>query len=218
MEDGLGKVAKGDFEAAVEKFSKAIEAQPDMLDAYSFRGNAYSDLGQYQRALTDLDYVLQRSPDHHSAYYNRSIARMALGEKDLALTDLNRAIELSPEEAGYYLHRSIVHSFREEYDLALDDASKAIEFGQPKMGHNNRAVIFEKKGDLPSAIAEWTKVLEIDPKNARAYGRRGLLLATTGDRKSAIEDLKRGMKYKKELGDPLREQVEKTLQELEGTA
>lgn len=218
LEDGLGKVVKRDFEAAVDKFSKAIETQPEMLDAYSYRGNAYVDLGQYQRALADLDYVIQKSPDHHAAYYNRSTAQMGLGRTDLALADLSRAIQLAPEEPGYYLNRSAVHLVREEYDLALEDAAKAIEFGQPKMGHNNRAILFEKKGDLPAAIAEWTKVLEIDPKNARAYGRRGILLAATGDRKSAIEDLQRGMKYKKELPDPLRETVEKTLQELEGTA
>ncbi len=218
LDDGLNKVAKGDFESAIEKFSKAIKVQPEMLDAYSYRGNAYIDLGQYQRALADLDYVIQKSPDHHAAYYNRSTAQMGLGRTDQALADLNRAIQLAPEEPGYYLNRSAVHLVREEYDLALEDAANAIEFGEPKMGHNNRAILFEKKGDLPSAIAEWTKVLEIDRKNARAYCWRGLLLATTGDRKSAIEDLRMGMKYKKELGDPLREQVEKMLQELEGTA
>lgn len=214
LNDGLRKVAKGEFDAAIIKFSKAIEVQPDTLDGYLYRGTAYIDIDQYQRALDDLNYVVQKDPENHTAYYNRSIVWMALGEKDLALADLNRAIELLPEDAGYYLFRSIVLSDKKEYDLALDDAAKAIEFGESKMGHNNRAVIFEKKGDTSSAIVEWTKVLEIEPTNVIAYAKRGLLRAMTGDRKTAIEDLRYALKHKEDLPESLRWQVEKTFQEL----
>lgn len=213
LNDGLRKVVKGDFDAAIITFSKAIEAQPDMLDGYLYRGTAYIDIDQYQRALDDLNYVVQRDPENHLAYYNRSIAWMALGEKDLALTDLNRAIELSPEDAGYYLFRSIVLSDKEEYVLALEDTAKAIEFGESKMGHNNRAVILEKKGDISSAIVEWTKVLEIEPTNVIAYAKRGLLRAIKEERKTATEDLRYALKHKEDLPESLRWQVEKTFQE-----
>ncbi|RPI89613.1 MAG: tetratricopeptide repeat protein [Chloroflexi bacterium] len=218
LQDGLNKAARGNFKAALDKFSKAIEMQPEIVDSYVFRGNAYIDLGEYQRALADLDHAIRESPEYGAAYYNRSIARMALKQSEGALSDLDKAVQLEPDERGYYLHRSIVHSFREEYEAALEDAARVIELGDPGAGHNNRAVIFEKKGDLPAAITEWTKVLELDPNNARANCRRGILLATTGNRKSAIEDLNRALKYKKELPAPLREQAEKTLQELAGTA
>lgn len=214
LTDGLGRIQKGDFETAIGKFSQAIEAQPDLLDAYMFRGNAYIDLGEYPQALPDLDHVIENDPDRHDAYYNRSLAHAALEQNDLALADLDRAIQLEPNELAYYLQRSIVHSFREEYEAALDDAAKAVELGDPQAGHNNRAVIFEKMGDAPSAITEWTEVIRVDPKNARAHCTRGILLAATGRRKRAIEDLQRGLWYKKELPDDLREKAEKTLQEL----
>jgi tetratricopeptide (TPR) repeat protein len=214
FQDGMKKVAKRDFEAAVDRFSKAIQEEPEMLDAYSFRGNAYIDLGQYARALPDLDHVLEKSPGNHAAYYNRAIARMALGEKDSALADVDQAIQLSPDESGYYLYRSIVHSLREEYDLGLQDAAKVIELGNAKAGHNNRAVIFEKKGDRSSAIAEWTNVLKIEPQNATAFCRRGLLRADAGDREGAVDDLHKGLKGKVAPPDPLRQKAEAALQGL----
>lgn len=216
LKNGLGKVARGNFKAAIDEFSKVIKLQPEVIDAYLFRGNAYIDLGEYQRALPDLDYAIQENPQYGAAYYNRSIARMALGQADLALPDLDEAIRLEPDERGYYLHRSIVHSFRKEYEAALEDAAKVIELGDARAGHNNRAVIFEKMDSLPSAIAEWTKVLEIDSKNAKAYCRRGILLAMIGNRDGAIDDLNHGLKYKKELPDPLKEKAENILQELTG--
>lgn len=218
LQDGLSKVVRGNFKAAIERFSKVIEVQPEIVDAYLFRGNAYIDLGEYERALPDLDYAIQKSPGYGAAYYNRSIARMALGQANLALSDLDEAIRLEPDERGYYLHRSIVHSFRAEYKAALQDATQVIELGDARAGHNNRAIIFEKMGDLPAAIAEWTTVLKIDPKNVRAYCLRGILRAAMGDQRNAIEDLKHGLRYKKEIPEQLRERVEKTLQELTGSA
>ncbi len=214
IQEGLEKVARGDFEAAIEKFSRAIEADPEDMDAYSLRGSAYIDINDNVRAVADLDYAILKRPDHHADYYNRSIARMGLDEKDLALADMDQAIELAPEEAGYYLHRSIVRSLREEHDLALQDVNSAIELGADRMGYNNRAIIYEKMGDHSSAISDWTRIVEIDPKNAIAYCRRGILLAAGGKRDAAIDDLKRGLKNRKQLPEPLRERTEKTLQGL----
>ena len=211
---GIRKVAAGDFEAAIDKFSKAIQAEPDMMDAYAFRGNACLDSGDYHHAIADLDYVIQKVPDHHAAYYNRSIAKMELGDKEAALADMDQAIRLAPEETGYYLHRSIIHSFREEYSLALRDADKVIELGDAVPGYNNRAIILEKQGDSADAIEAWTKVLELNPKDGKAYCRRGILLANTGNKERAIEDLKKGLKHKEGLSDTLRAQVKDTLQGL----
>jgi tetratricopeptide (TPR) repeat protein len=214
FQDGLKKVAKHDFTAAIDRFSKAIEAEPRMLDAYSFRGNAYIDLGQYEQALPDLDHVLEIDPNNHAAHYNRGIARIALGQKDSALADLDLAIQLSPAEAGYFLFRSIVHSQRDEYDLGLQDAAQAIKLGDSKSGHNNRAVIFEKKGDRASAIAEWTEVLAIEPLNATASCRRGLLLAEARDRNGAMQDLENGLKHVQQLPVSLKEKAELALRKL----
>jgi tetratricopeptide (TPR) repeat protein len=213
---GIEKVAKGNFEGAVREFTRAVEADPDMLDAYSFRGNAHLDNNDNERAIADLNYVIEKSPDHHAAHYNRSIAWMGLDQKDLALADMNKAIELAPIEGAYYLHRSVVHLLREEYDLALEDATRAIDLGEARMGINNRAIIYEKKGDRRSALADWTRLLEVEPNNATARCRRGLLLAANGDRAAAVIDLTSALKRNAQLADPLRAEAEQTLQRLGG--
>jgi tetratricopeptide (TPR) repeat protein len=45
----LGKA--GEYEKAIECFDKAIELNPNAALAYNNRGNAYKDLGQYERAI-----------------------------------------------------------------------------------------------------------------------------------------------------------------------
>jgi tetratricopeptide (TPR) repeat protein len=215
FEDGLSQIEAEDFEGAIEELSKAIQVQPAMLDAWLFRGNAYYSLSDYERALHDWDHVIRNDPEVHVAYYNRSIVRMRLEQKDLALSDMDHAIRLESNKPAYYLRRANIQWFREAYDSALADAAKAIELGAAQAGHNLRALIFEEKmGDLPSAIAEWTRILKIDPKDPWASCSRGILLAATGDRKRAIRDLNKGLKNKEKLSDALREKAEKTLREL----
>jgi tetratricopeptide (TPR) repeat protein len=213
--EGTTQVLKGDYEKAIKLLSKAIEAEPEHLDAHLHRGNIYIDIGDNDHALADLDFVIQKSPDNALAFYNRSIANMGLEKNDQALLDMDRAILLAPDEPGYYNHRCIIHSIREEFDLAIADADKVIELGDIKTGHNNRAVVFDKKGDFPSAIAEWTRVLEDDPNESKAYCNRGILYAKCGDNKKAATDLKQGLKNKKQLANSLRDQSEKTLLKLE---
>jgi tetratricopeptide (TPR) repeat protein len=38
--------------------------------------------------------------------------------------------------------------------------------------YNNRGFVFENRGDLDSALADYTKAIEINPKNALAYTNR----------------------------------------------
>src|SRR5262249_8495591 len=48
------------------------------------RGNAYSDLGQYEQALKDYDEALRLDQNLSGAYYNRSLAYMSLGRSEVA--------------------------------------------------------------------------------------------------------------------------------------
>ena len=43
-------------------------------------------------------------------------------------------------------------------------------------------------GDKKEAIEDYTKAIEIDPKNASAYHNRGLAKVDLGDEKGALED------------------------------
>ncbi len=62
--------------------------------AYFNRGNAYDDLGQYQRAIQDYTRAIQLDPDLAQAYYNRGIVYYNLGEYQRAIQDYDKACSL----------------------------------------------------------------------------------------------------------------------------
>lgn len=54
--------------------------------------------------------------------------------------------------------------------------------------YHNRAVAFDLVNDIDSAIADYTKVIEIAPTNATAYENRGRAFARKGDFAHAVDD------------------------------
>ena len=54
--------------------------------------------------------------------------------------------------------------------------------------YHNRAVAHGLAGDIDSAIADYSKAIEIEPSNASAYDNRGRAYAMKGDHARAAED------------------------------
>jgi Flp pilus assembly protein TadD len=54
--------------------------------------------------------------------------------------------------------------------------------------YHNRAVAYGLAGDIDSAIADYTKAIEIEPSNASAYDNRGRAYAMKGEYARAAED------------------------------
>ena len=62
----------------MEDYDKAIELDPNDAAAYYNRGDFYSNLGQYERAIEDYDKAIQLNPDAADAYSLRSLCYNAL--------------------------------------------------------------------------------------------------------------------------------------------
>ena len=76
--------------------------------------------------------------------------------------------------------------------------------------YNNRGLAQKGKGDLDGAIADYTKAIEIDPRNAEAYKNRGLALLTKGRDQEAEQDFKKAI----ELDPKLKPTIEKQASEI----
>ena len=48
---------------AIAYYTQAIELKPDFLQAYSNRGAAYAEKGEFDKALKDFTKAIQLKPD-----------------------------------------------------------------------------------------------------------------------------------------------------------
>ncbi len=88
-----------------DRFSKAIEENPNDPGAYYTRGMARINQGKQADALADFNKAIQLKPDFAAAYDGRGTALSKNGKPLDAHADFDKAIELDPELASAYRHR-----------------------------------------------------------------------------------------------------------------
>jgi tetratricopeptide (TPR) repeat protein len=93
---GVAAEHKKDLKAAIEHFQKAIELDPEYLEAYNNLGVRYMENGEYDQALTYFNKAIQL--DAHSALpqSNAACALLALHKWDEAERAARRAMDLDP--------------------------------------------------------------------------------------------------------------------------
>lgn len=102
---GTAANSQGEYEMAIEYFSKVIKMNPNFSEAYINRGTAYSRIKnpnadtsfydeQINNAISDFDKAIEIDPKNGYAYYNRAVAKYVKGNSDESLSDIKKAKEL----------------------------------------------------------------------------------------------------------------------------
>jgi Flp pilus assembly protein TadD len=118
-----------DARQAIQYLDEAIQIKPDLARAYNNRGNAYSDLGQYQRAIEDYNEAIRLKPDSPDAYSNRGLNYEKLGRHDFAMEDYNKALQLRPDFGNALLNRGNGYLLENKKEQGCNDLKKACDLG-----------------------------------------------------------------------------------------
>jgi tetratricopeptide (TPR) repeat protein len=78
-------------------------------DFYLKRGEDFSGVHQYDRAIADFTTAIQLRPDYAEAYNDRGFAYYLKGDGERAIADYTRAIELRPNYPKAYNSRGVAY-------------------------------------------------------------------------------------------------------------
>ncbi len=95
-ERGNAFVRSGDFNRAIESFSKALRLNPNYDDALIGRGVALCKKGDYENAMADLSEALYLDPKSAKAYYYRGNVLGTKGDYAGAIADYDCSLRLRP--------------------------------------------------------------------------------------------------------------------------
>ena len=119
----------GNFDLAIETFSKVILLKPDYADAYSNRGMAYDTKSDYDLAIDDFTKAIDLNPDYAETYYYRGLAYFTKGDYDRAIEDFTKAIELKPNNIIAYYSCGVARLHLSEWKKARADLTTARDMG-----------------------------------------------------------------------------------------
>jgi|GEM_PF-4765091 len=170
--------SKGEYDHAIEEYSKAIRCDPNNSGLFNNRGNAYQDKGEYGRAIEDFSKAILLNPSDSDFYFNRGNAHDRKGEPERAIEDYNKAIQINPVHPFAYVSRGAVFYATQNYEEAKKDYTKAIEINPKNVkALNNLGNIYLQKEQYDRAIDKYTRAIEIDPEYTPAYNNRGTAYA-----------------------------------------
>lgn len=154
------------YTEAVASFTEAIRLDPDNIQAYMGRAEAYLALGEYEKALEDYRFVSQKTeemPYTRAISYmgqaevyekidkqDRALADYGLAKVLLTASDVGKAESVSEDDIKIKLVEALyAHAMLSEkikvYDNALEDYEELLKLGEK---------VEAKRGEILSQLGE----------------------------------------------------------------
>ena len=105
---GATHMAEGEYDKAIECFTRALKARRKSPEAHCNRGTAYSEKGEHDKAVADLSKAIELNPEFADAYYNRAVVHYQMKQYEKSWQDLDKAQEL-----GYGIERDLLEALHE---------------------------------------------------------------------------------------------------------
>jgi tetratricopeptide (TPR) repeat protein len=106
------------FTEAIADYTKVIEINPNLAEAYCKRGDAYRNQRKLSQTLSNFLKVKTNSND-----------AIQDDQYQAAIADYTKAIEINPSFAAAYHNRGDAYFMIKEYDKAWADVHKAEGLG-----------------------------------------------------------------------------------------
>ncbi len=125
----LGKIMLNakNYQLAVQNFSKALEENKYLVDAYYLRSKAYEAIGKYKEALEDLKKAAMLTPEEKKFFTDMAKVYFKKAMKYADEGDIRKAADLFVE--GLKINYNL--KIEPEYEKILEEAAKdAIKNGE----------------------------------------------------------------------------------------
>ena len=183
---------------AIADYTKAIQLFPKKSAQFlTNRASAYRDQKDSGKALADYEAAVKADPKYVPAYAQRGSMHSDESRIEDALRDFGKSIELDPSYAEPYYNRGTIYFQRQEFAKAIPDYDKYVTLAKDPVyladGYMNRAISHHSTGNPQKALADLTKVIELQPRFVNGYRARAMVyrelkkndLAEADERKAA---------------------------------
>jgi len=185
-----------EFAKAEESWASAIRLEPPTASLYGDRGYFYIRLGRFAEALGDFNVGMQLDPANPRYRFGAGRVQVMLKNYAAAADLYGEAIKLGPRDPTFYLARAEALIHLDQPRLARADYDQALKITLPRPIDNYFATIGRgfaalKLADYPSAIADFDKALEYDPRAVMVLLWRGYARERDGRINLALDDYER---------------------------
>jgi tetratricopeptide (TPR) repeat protein len=203
LEEGRAAAKKDELHRAIELFTTAVKANPDLAEGWYERGKVEIRLrldphaeGEVQiheeNAIEDFSMAIKKNPAYADAYFNRAMILCSRAQYRPAVDDLLNAVRYNPQdpEAHRWLGEIYEKKFEDRLLLAMEHYEKYIDLGGSDGGVREKVRIWKEfRKQLPGMSPDGTlrPPTAEDEKKAQELHVKGLELLKNPDKTEAIK-------------------------------
>jgi serine/threonine protein kinase/tetratricopeptide (TPR) repeat protein len=181
------------FPKAKAAAKHALELDETLAEAHT--ALAYALFGgdrDYVESKREFQRAIELNPNYATAHqwYGHEYL-LTMGRFDEAIAEGKRAVELDPLSLIINDNLAADYFYARQYDQAIAQARATIEMDPTfSIAHNDLGSALEMKGLLPEALAEYTRVQQLND-DPNYLANLGHLYAASGKRDEALKTLER---------------------------
>jgi len=168
----------GRMEAAVKYYGRAVELDPDNINAYWYLAGYYRQADKVDSAIT-VYYELARLSDTYRIWHELGAMLGTAGRYEEALKAFKRSIQINPDVNNLNAYIGLATTYN-----ALDSLPKAEKIFQQAIDlapnevriYRQMLDIYMDREDLENSIRVSEKLIELVPSDWIAQRRHGVLL------------------------------------------
>lgn len=175
---------------------RALELNPDNLQANYNRGIVLNEMGQYQAAFEAFGKAILINPEYAEAHCSYGNLQKIFGDRQGALASYDRALAIKADYATALNNRGMILRDLGSLDAALDSYDRAIS-AKPDYSnaYNNRGLLLKELGQFEAALQSYDAALALKPDFPGAHSNRGLLLKDLGQLEAALASFDRAIDF-----------------------
>jgi tetratricopeptide (TPR) repeat protein len=157
------------YSESLQTYNLALKVQPANALLLSGRGRTYQEMGNWKEAISNYSQAIALQPSDELLLRLRGLAYDHQEDYGDAIADLTQVTHFASNSTRGYvlLARALAHSHHDEE--SIDVLSRAIERMPTEIIlRNERATLFEGRGDYSSAIREYREIVQIWPTNVES--------------------------------------------------
>jgi|SRR5580704_1326028 tetratricopeptide (TPR) repeat protein len=183
---------RGEFQEAIDAYTKALASRPNDATIFYDRGVAFGRLSQWKEAADNYTRSIELDPSAARAFNNRAAAYAQQHQYELAIADFKSAIKLDPRSALTFRNRGLAYHDLNDLPKAIEDFTVAITM-EPNAfdGPFERGNAYLDALEYKKAIADFDRAIELDATHAAAFVNRGTAYYRLGDTKRAQADIEK---------------------------
>lgn len=119
---------------AHELFTNVVEACPERVEAYFFKGRCEADMKQYDEAIRTFKGGLDVDSDHTGIRENLAFVYLASGQADQGIEVYRGLVEEDPDKVDYWLRMGAAAAAADRGSDAIMALSRATELKPDSLG------------------------------------------------------------------------------------